>query len=356
MTQFDYVDLIDIAGGYPPESDGQLKSDYQYDTNGNRRIGVKEDGVVTRQWIYQDQLNPVAELDGAGNLVSEFVYAAKTNVPSGIVRHDDPAAGQTTTYQVLSDHLGSVRLVAKIDGATATVVEEIDYDEFGGIGFAPIFQPFGFGGGLSTDSSSLVRFGVRDYDASVGRWLAKDPLRLGAGSSNLYGFVGGDPINKVDISGLFSLTAVGVGAGIGAVSGLAQGLNNGESGFRLIAAAAGGAGGGAIAGAVGALTVGQSVFGLGLSGLLAGPSGSVTGQFITNSLNGDPSLCGLDSGVLLNSAIFGLVGGLTGGAFGALGADTATQIIVSSVFASLELVGNEMASPDPLTGSCPSRP
>ena len=34
----------------------------------NRRIGKKLNGVVQKQWIYQDQLNPVAELDGSGNL------------------------------------------------------------------------------------------------------------------------------------------------------------------------------------------------------------------------------------------------------------------------------------------------
>jgi hypothetical protein len=48
----------------------------------------------------------------------------------------------------------------------------------------------------------LVRFGVRDYDASVGRWTSKDPLLFAGGQSNLYVYVNGDPINHYDVSGM----------------------------------------------------------------------------------------------------------------------------------------------------------
>jgi hypothetical protein len=43
---------------------------------------------------------------------------------------------------------------------------------------------------------------ARDYDAATGRWTTKDPLRFGGGDTNLYGYVLGDPINHVDVSGL----------------------------------------------------------------------------------------------------------------------------------------------------------
>ncbi len=32
----------------------------------NRRIGKKVDGILVQGFLYQDQLNPVAELDGTG--------------------------------------------------------------------------------------------------------------------------------------------------------------------------------------------------------------------------------------------------------------------------------------------------
>ena len=34
-----------------------------------------------KQWLYRDQLNPVAELDGAGDLVAQFVYGSRGHVP-----------------------------------------------------------------------------------------------------------------------------------------------------------------------------------------------------------------------------------------------------------------------------------
>ena len=39
----------------------------------NRRIGKKVDGVLEQGFLYKDQLNPVAELDGTGAVVSRFI-------------------------------------------------------------------------------------------------------------------------------------------------------------------------------------------------------------------------------------------------------------------------------------------
>jgi RHS repeat-associated protein len=77
-----------------------------------------------------------------------------------------------------------------------------DYDEFGNVtrDTTPGFQPFGFAGGLYDPDTSLVRFGARDYDASIGRWVAKDPIGFGGGV-NLYAYCYGDPVNKVDLAG-----------------------------------------------------------------------------------------------------------------------------------------------------------
>ena len=46
------------------------------------------------------------------------------------------------------------------------------------------------------------RFGARDYEPSVGRWVSKDPLRFETGDApNLYLYANGDPVNFVDLSG-----------------------------------------------------------------------------------------------------------------------------------------------------------
>ncbi|MBX9627998.1 MAG: RHS repeat-associated core domain-containing protein [Gemmataceae bacterium] len=40
------------------------------------------------------------------------------------------------------------------------------------------------------------------YSPTLGRWVTQDPIGFAAGDANLYRFVGNDPINKTDPSGL----------------------------------------------------------------------------------------------------------------------------------------------------------
>ena len=83
------------------------------------------------------------------------------------------------------------------------MVEEIDYDEFGNVtnDTSPGLTPFGFAGGLYDKDTGLVRFGARDYDASVGRWTSKDPIFFAGDPINLYGYVSQDRVNDTDPSG-----------------------------------------------------------------------------------------------------------------------------------------------------------
>ena len=168
----------------------------QYIIDGqNRRVGKQVNGSLIQGFLYKDQLNPIAELDGSGNVVSRFVYATKSNVPDYMEKGG-------VTYRVISDHVGSPRLV--INTATGAVAQQMDYDEFGNIvsDTNPGFQPFGFAGGLYDQHTQLTRFGLRDYDAYSGRWTAKDPILFAAGDTNLYGYVFSDPVNWIDAFGL----------------------------------------------------------------------------------------------------------------------------------------------------------
>jgi RHS repeat-associated protein len=161
----------------------------------NRRIGKKVNGVLVHGFLYQNQLNPVAELDGTGAVVARFVYGTKANVPDYLIKGG-------VTYRIISDHLGSPRLV--INTSDGSVAQRIDYDEFGNVlqDTSPGFQPFGFAGGLYDQHTGLVRFGARDYDTVTGRWTAKDPIDFDAGEANLYAYVNGDPVTFTDPNGL----------------------------------------------------------------------------------------------------------------------------------------------------------
>jgi len=189
-TTYDYDVLGNLMQVILP---GDITIDYVVDGN-DRRIGKRVNGTLTQGFLYQDQLNPVAELDGVGAVITRFIYGSKINVPDYMVKGG-------ITYRIISNHLGSPRLV--INTANGAVTQRIDYDEFGNVtnDTNPGFQPFGFAGGIYDQHTGLTRFGARDYDPQIGRWTAKDPIRFEGGDANLYGYVINDPVNFVDQDG-----------------------------------------------------------------------------------------------------------------------------------------------------------
>jgi|GEM_PF-7012155 len=112
-------------------------------------------------------------------------------------------------FRLIKDQLGSVRLV--VDVEDGSIVQKMRYDAWGNVVFDsnPGFQPFGFAGGLYDPHTRLVRFGARDYDASIGRWLSKDRFPFsdvrvsGVGSSYAYAAV--VPTWWSDPFGLYSI-------------------------------------------------------------------------------------------------------------------------------------------------------
>ena len=152
-------------------------------------------------FLYQDAIRPIAELDVNNNVSGIFVYGSKGNVPDYIERGD-------TRYRLISDNVGSVRLV--INTTTGAIEQRLDYDEYGNViqDTNPGFQPFGFAGGLYDPDTKLVRFGARDYDAETGRLTGKDPMGFRGGLANVYSYVSDDPVNATDPSGLRTYVCV----------------------------------------------------------------------------------------------------------------------------------------------------
>src|SRR5439155_6285957 len=111
-------------GELQSKSNGTETTTYQYDVLGNlrhvtlpdgtnidyvidgqnHRVGKKVNGALVQGWLYGNQPNPLAELDGNKNVVSIFVYGSRANVPDYMVKGG-------VTYRIISDHLGSPRLV-----------------------------------------------------------------------------------------------------------------------------------------------------------------------------------------------------------------------------------------------------
>jgi RHS repeat-associated protein len=310
-----------ITFTYNPNGDLQAKTQndaavsYDYDVFGNlrhvtldngiaidyvidgmsRRIGKKINGTLVQGFLYDDELRIAAELDGSNTMVSRFVYGTHVNVPELIVTAD-------TTYRIVTDHLGSPRLI--IDTTDGSIAQRMDYDEFGAVilDTNPGFQPFGFAGGLYDPQTKLVRFAARDYDPQIGRWTVKDPIGFTGGATDLYAYVLGDPVNASDL--------------------------NGEV-LPILLVAAGGVTGGLVGGAVYALFHRSSFTWGGFWGAVAG--GAVAGSVgvVAPALAG---LVGLGSGVLGTMAVNATVGVVAAGASAAI--DPCQDFTVKYAFSS----------------------
>jgi RHS repeat-associated protein len=147
-----------------------------------------------------------------------------------------------TAYRVFSDHLGSPRVI--VDASTGVVVQRMDFQPFGETiqDSNPGWQPFGFAGGLYDSGTTLVHYGARDFDASVARWLAKDPDLFRAGQQNLYQYAFAEPLSWRDSNGHF---AFGIGAVTGGIVGALSGFTGsaiagGSNGANIRAAIVGG--------------------------------------------------------------------------------------------------------------------
>ncbi|MBI5692759.1 MAG: RHS repeat-associated core domain-containing protein [Verrucomicrobia bacterium] len=200
---------------------------FTYDYVGRRiRKESWENGVKKsdRKFIYEGW-NLIAELDSATNKVVRS-YAWGLDVSSSLTAtggvgalvletmHSDTTL---TSYHVAYDGSGNVAALLQRkpgDVADGKVAASYEYGPFGEnvrawvdpslpltIREALASRPFRHATKFTDVESGLVYYGFRYYDPGLGRFLSRDPLGE-AGGSNLYGFVGNDPINRLDVLGL----------------------------------------------------------------------------------------------------------------------------------------------------------
>ena len=116
---------------------------------------------------------------------------------NGLVSRSTPGGG-TVFYAF--DERGNV---AQRTGGSGVVTSTDLYDAFGKKRAGPA-DVVGFGGqaGYYTEAETgLVLCTNRHYNPQTGRFLTRDPIGYGGGV-NLYGYVGNNPINGLDPSGL----------------------------------------------------------------------------------------------------------------------------------------------------------
>ncbi|MBI3378080.1 MAG: hypothetical protein HY035_06750 [Nitrospirae bacterium] len=198
-TTFNYSARGELLSVTKP--DGTVVS-YDHDPFG-RRIAKRVNGTITEKYLWADAITLLAVYDGNNNLMMRFNYA------DGRLPLSMTFAG--ATYYLSYDQVGSLRVVTD---STGNIIKQIDYDTFGNVinDTNPSFSvPFGFAGGLYDRDTGLVRFGLRDYDPAIGRWTAKDPIDFRGGDTNLFNYVGNNPVRYTDPTGLAVIVPSGGG-------------------------------------------------------------------------------------------------------------------------------------------------
>ena len=168
-------------------------------------------GTVTTSYVWCGA--SLCQMRNAANTLTRAYFDEGEIIPG--------APAQSLYYG--ADQIGSVRRVFASTGSAPAYA----YDPYGVAlqGTAPLTD-FGFAGMFWHADSGLYLTQYRAYDATLGRWLSRDPLGEGADpGGNLYAYVGGQPTRYVDPRGA-NVVAAGLAGGkfggmIGASAGTA---------------------------------------------------------------------------------------------------------------------------------------
>jgi RHS repeat-associated protein len=180
-------------------------TEFQY--NGiSQRVRVTEKNAANatlsdKRYLWAGGNQPSEERDSSGTTVIKRYFPQGEQIPA--------AAAPLNKLFYTRDHLGNIRELTDSNGTLQT---RYDYDIWGKrIKLSGTLDTeVGYTGHHHHAKSELILTWFRAYDAEMGRWLSADPMENVTGKmaemlpegSNLYAYVGNDPINGFDPMGL----------------------------------------------------------------------------------------------------------------------------------------------------------
>ena len=165
---------------------------YKYDALGRRIQSAPSTGVSTNFTYDGDD---VAQDKTSTNVITEYL-----NGPGIDNKIRQKGASSKTTYYFTQDHLGSISALTSTNGG---LVERQSYDAYGNSAGSANTR-HGFTGRERDSVTGLMYYRARWYDPQLGRFISEDPIGL-AGGINQFAYVGNDPQNGKDPSGLYEI-------------------------------------------------------------------------------------------------------------------------------------------------------
>jgi RHS repeat-associated protein len=191
---------------------GVVKMNYAYNGRGEQ-VRKYASGTTNVYSLYGEAGQWLGEYDNAGATTQQVIWLG--SLPVGLFNGSSAAQ---KLYYLEADALGSPRVV--VDPTRGTLGTAVWTWDLAGEAFgntAPNQDPDGdaalfvldmrFAGQRYDAATGLNYNYFRDYEAGTGRYVESDPIGLNGGIST-YGYVGGNPMTRVDPLGLCNCAAL----------------------------------------------------------------------------------------------------------------------------------------------------
>jgi RHS repeat-associated protein len=201
--------INDGTFGYGYDAENRMTSaftgfpiSYAYDGQGRRKL-KNVNGTIT-VFVTDADNREVLEYDGtSGAILRWYAYGLGSN---NVLNQVDVAAGTRTT--LIPDIQGSI--IGTLDSSSGALTKR-GYLPYGASASAA--GTFAYTGQrIDPETNGLYYYRARMYRPTWGRFMQVDPIGY-AGGSNLYAYVGNDPLNLLDPLGLSPDSPQAAGAG-----------------------------------------------------------------------------------------------------------------------------------------------